>query len=479
MIRALPSGGIWACLWVLVVFASGCCFNYSGLKWENTAGGTPYKLFSNSLHADLSARPEWQAPISAAAFDWALATGGSFHLSDSGWTNDILSAGFIDNGTNAIFRRDHGSDRIWAGTLPVALNGCAILEVDIAFNNRPAVGFSPPNALSAPDTGDVETIVKHEFGHFMGLDHVFWPRGALMVARVPPNQTKGLHACDILGANCMYTLQRCTLCRPRICPAAMSASGGSLGVARRFADSVLTTTARGKQYLVQFATASNEAVSLLLGNATLIQQASDVVTTFAPYLDAYMQQTDLRFVVFTNDMYQQVAEMTAALPPETSPSLRAKLEDFQSHIQANIGLTFQEVIDRMLEVPPPPPPDEPPPPEEPPPDPCPGCEEPPMMYARMTDETAEILAGDEQTAQRAQTYLEPRVGYLRDYLEGGQQAASVYFTQAEFDEANQILQAVRANASPVLQAEIDRALQYLASRVGFSYKAIFDETFPR
>jgi hypothetical protein len=97
----------------------------------------------------------------------------------------------------------------------------------------------------------------------------------------------------------------------------------------------------------------------------------------------------------------------------------------------------------------------------------------------MADETSEILAGDEQTAQRAQSYVEPRVGYLRDYLEGGQLAASVYFTQAEYDEANQILQAIRANASPVLQAEIDRSLQYLASRVGFSYKTIFDETFPR
>lgn len=41
-----------------------------------------------------------------------------------------------------------------------------------------------------------------------------------------------------------------------------------------------------------------------------------------------------------------------------------------------------------------------------------------------------------------------------------------------------ILQAIRVNASPTLQAKIDQSLQYLNGRIGWTYKALLDQAFP-
>jgi len=454
----------------MVLGATGCCFNYTGTHLPINAIGTELHYRTNP-----SIQSSWIPTINAASSRWTQASGNNFRFISESMT---FAVGGAEDGVNTIYFTSLGPSRqnvLAVTTTWVSPSACLISESDMGFNSDIQV-WSPPNALTQAQAFDVETVAAHEFGHMLRLGHTFWPRSTLMASNIGPNQSKPLHPCDALGINCIYTLLRCRLCRSVLCPAMMAATADSAPTTQRFADNVLPTTDRGRQYRAAFALRTDEAVQLLITDNLISQKASEVLSTFAPYLDAYANATDLRFVVFSAPMYQQIADFVSIARASASPDLGTELEDFRSRLQGQVGLTFQEVIDRMLEVPPPPPPGGEPPPEPPPPDPGP---EPILeMYLKLYDEVGEILAGDEPTAQRTQSFVEPRVSYLQDYLQGGQLAQTAYFTQTDYQEVSEILQAIRANASPTLQTKIDQALQYFNGRIGWTYKALLDEAFP-
>ncbi len=445
--------------------SGGCCFFYSGLRPPITSTGTQIVYKTHS-----SIDPSWNSPLQSGAFSWNQAAGFSFNFGYGGGTT---AQGFVKDGTYSIFMTNLGAPQIYAMAPWTGRSLCTVLESDMGWNSLREV-WSPPYAITAPGAGDVQSIATHEFGHWLVLLHVFWPRNAMMFPSLPANTLKrSLHACDILGINCIYTLRRCRLCQPVLCPGMMASTADSVTVLRQFKTNVMPTTVKGQEYLALFAEHASEASQVLLADSVLTGNGTNLVTNFAPYLSAYMQGGSLQYVVFDSTMYQQIASFISPLQVKVSSSFAADLGNFRSELQARVGMTFKDLIDSLLQVPPPAP--EPPPP---PPDPGPGPQMDIAVASDYAEEVTLILQGDPTTAQQLDDFLGPRVSYVQDYINGGQAAAGAYFTQADYNQLYQSGQAIRANASTSLQTQIDQTLGYFSSRIGFTYKAIFDEAFP-
>jgi hypothetical protein len=86
--------------------------------------------------------------------------------------------------------------RVFAATAPGQTFGATtssftgqIIEADILFRNDGQVTFATPGALAAnPSSYDLESILTHELGHFLGLEHsAIW--SAVMTPFAPPPGT--------------------------------------------------------------------------------------------------------------------------------------------------------------------------------------------------------------------------------------------------------------------------------------------------
>lgn len=85
-----------------------------------------------------------------------------------------------------------------------ALCNGTLTEVDVTFNG---VGFTWSDALDAPDDRDIETIMLHEAGHLLGLDHTA-DMGAIMFAQNVERVRRGLAQDDLDGVCSLYAPDR-------------------------------------------------------------------------------------------------------------------------------------------------------------------------------------------------------------------------------------------------------------------------------
>jgi Cys-rich repeat protein len=85
-----------------------------------------------------------------------------------------------------------------------ALCNGTLTEVDVTFN---AVGFTWSDALDAPNDRDIETIMLHEGGHLLGLDHTP-DMSAIMFAQNVERVRRGLAQDDLDGVCSLYAADR-------------------------------------------------------------------------------------------------------------------------------------------------------------------------------------------------------------------------------------------------------------------------------
>jgi hypothetical protein len=79
-----------------------------------------------------------------------------------------------------------------------------LTEVDVTFNG---VGFTWSDALDAPNDRDIETIMLHEAGHLLGLDHT-GDMSAIMFAQNVERVRRGLAQDDLDGVCSLYAPDR-------------------------------------------------------------------------------------------------------------------------------------------------------------------------------------------------------------------------------------------------------------------------------
>jgi len=243
---------------------------------------------------------------------------------------------------------------------------------------------------------------------------------------------------------------------------------------QRFRDTKLLSTGKGTSYLSEFNSYSSEAVEMVLKDSALRTKARDAINNFLPFITAYMNQTDLRFTVFSSTMYTQAEEVINLIKFKASAGLASDLENFRVELVAQVGKTYQEAIDTLLGITPPP--DccyEPPPPTPPPPD------EPPtfLLSESRSDELNAIVGADATVQSRLQAFFDPRHPIIDDWLRGGTQASQAIFTSSEYNELAGIIDQMRAQASPDLAADFDRLKAYLQSRINFTYEQVLKELF--
>lgn len=154
----------------------------SGKKWFTT-GPVEYRVFNHSgingvsnfsgvLAAVQSGFDRWQAP---ACTRWQVNYGGSF-------TSPSGNAAVSNDGTNRVIwlggsQWRHGGLTLGLTTTIYYTNTGQIIDADVEMNNDMTWKLGG----NAGSTVDVESIITHEAGHFLGLDHSA-PTNAVMFA---------------------------------------------------------------------------------------------------------------------------------------------------------------------------------------------------------------------------------------------------------------------------------------------------------
>ena len=109
-----------------------------------------------------------------------------FNQSSAGFTSGVLAF------TRTITANAPGA--IVGASAPAAFTG-QILEADTLFRNDGQATFATPGALATPQgqgAYDLESLLIHELGHWMGLDHSAVIRAIMFPFAPPPGQFLGL-----------------------------------------------------------------------------------------------------------------------------------------------------------------------------------------------------------------------------------------------------------------------------------------------
>jgi len=138
-----------------VFVAIAIAYNLLGFQWPV---GTNVRYYIN---ANTPQVPDEASAVSKAGNTWGALNPAGLRLTYQGSTS-TTSHGY--NGSNTINWKDEGNNST-LGTSYIWYSGNTILETDLVFNDY-------YNWSTSGSDYDVETVALHEFGHWVGLDHV-------------------------------------------------------------------------------------------------------------------------------------------------------------------------------------------------------------------------------------------------------------------------------------------------------------------
>ncbi len=142
-------------LCIAVFAATALAYKLLGFKWPV---GTNVRYLIN---ANTSQVPDEASAVSKAGNTWSSLNSSGLRLTYQGSTS-TTTHGY--NGSNTVNWTDEG-DNSTLGTSYIWYSGGTILETDLVFNDY-------YNWSTSGSNYDVETVALHEFGHWVGLDHV-------------------------------------------------------------------------------------------------------------------------------------------------------------------------------------------------------------------------------------------------------------------------------------------------------------------
>jgi hypothetical protein len=143
----------WVC--VAVFITTAIAYNLLGFQWP-VGTNVRYQINANTPQV-----PDEASAVSKAGNTWGSLNPAGLRLTYQGSTS-TTSHGY--NGSNTINWKDEGNNST-LGTSYIWYSGETILETDLVFNDY-------YNWSTSGSDYDVETVTLHEFGHWVGLDHV-------------------------------------------------------------------------------------------------------------------------------------------------------------------------------------------------------------------------------------------------------------------------------------------------------------------
>jgi len=143
------------CVCIAVLIGTAVAYNLLGFQW---LVGTNVRYHIN---ANTSQVPDEASAVSKAGNTWSALNSAGLRLTYQGSTS-TTTHGY--NGSNTVNWKDEG-DSGTLGTSYIWYSGSTILETDLVFNDY-------YNWSTSGSNYDVETVALHEFGHWVGLDHV-------------------------------------------------------------------------------------------------------------------------------------------------------------------------------------------------------------------------------------------------------------------------------------------------------------------
>ena len=177
------------------------------VRWDSNS--IPLQL-NEAGSDDISGGADIQI-ISDAMSKWNAISCSTIQIADGGSTTEretVLTTGEIDGVNRLTWIEDSTwpfGQFVLAMTMPVWGSDGVIVEADIAFNGSNITwGTSFEN-----DAQDLESIITHELGHFIGLQHILGGEGladppTMSVTVDLAERSRDLHADDIAGACFLY-----------------------------------------------------------------------------------------------------------------------------------------------------------------------------------------------------------------------------------------------------------------------------------
>ena len=133
------------------------------VKWANA----PVRYFVNERDIPGVTAPDMRAAVARAAATWQAVPGTTLRFADQGFTT--ASPVGLDGRNTLGFLDRPDLDRVLGATsLLIDSSTGALVEADIFFNTRFTWSVAPQGEAGRVD---VESVVLHELGHFVGLGH--------------------------------------------------------------------------------------------------------------------------------------------------------------------------------------------------------------------------------------------------------------------------------------------------------------------
>lgn len=177
-------------------------FVYEGVHWPGpNPMGEPYLVNLSTVqdvHPDLALQA-----ILDAADTWTSVSGADFVFEYGGDTT-VTDFTTEPNGQNDIAWKDKGNTGDWANVLAKTRvwyrrDTGEISEADMVINE-----YYPWDTNGARDAFDLQSVVLHEFGHFLRLEHDSDPEAVMYASIAPGEVGRILHPNDVAGIRYIY-----------------------------------------------------------------------------------------------------------------------------------------------------------------------------------------------------------------------------------------------------------------------------------
>lgn len=155
--------------------------NTGGMTINGPAGGVPYASFVTLVNSSF---PAWSSARVSCNTNWNVVSGGSFSMPQG-----LPALDGMDRNNNVIFfsaaNWTHLANELALTTTTYFTNSREIFDGDMEFNN----GVSWSTSVNG-NAYDLESVILHEAGHFLGLNHTTSSTTAVMFPTVNLGFTK-------------------------------------------------------------------------------------------------------------------------------------------------------------------------------------------------------------------------------------------------------------------------------------------------